>query len=101
VHVVLLRDVADDAVAAGDLARDASDAAGVAGDEGDASPRAANASTRARPRPDVPPVTATRSGVLEGWECVIMGPIWSDGAKVGFAFAPGQRDVRPIGRESR
>ena len=36
VHVVLLRDVADDAVAAGDRARDARDAAGVAGDEGDA-----------------------------------------------------------------
>jgi len=35
VHVFLPRDVADDAVAAGDLARDATETAGVAGDEGD------------------------------------------------------------------
>jgi hypothetical protein len=54
---------------AGDAARDCRDRIAVAGDEGDASPRAAKASTSARPRPEVPPVTATRSGVRGERRC--------------------------------
>jgi hypothetical protein len=62
VRVFLPGDVADDAVAAAKRFGDAAHARRVAGDEGDRSPRATKASTSARPRPEVPPVTATRSG---------------------------------------
>jgi hypothetical protein len=61
-RVFLAGDVADDAVAAGDAARDLATASAWRATKATASPRAANASTSARPRPEVPPVTATRSG---------------------------------------
>ena len=85
VDVVLARDVADDAVAAGDRARDALHARGVAGDEGDARRRALRTLRRARGRgPEVPPVMATRSGACEGSEVFMDGSSdGGDGAKVG------------------
>ena len=61
IDVVLRRDVADDAVRAGMSGGDAIDAFAVRATNATRAPRARNSSSRARPRPAVPPVTATRA----------------------------------------
>ena len=86
VDVVLAGDVADDAVAAGDPARDARDARRRRGRRRRPRRRARRRPRRGRrPRPEVPPVTATRSGVREEKEVCHDGSVESDGAKVGAA----------------